>query len=330
MSGAVGVIGAGAWGTALATAAARAGRPVVLWGRDPATVATINADHENRTRLPGIALDKAIGATTDLAEACRADMIILGVPAQSVRSVSAAMAAHLRAGTPVLIAAKGFERETGALMSDVLAETLPQAVAAVLSGPSFASDVANGLPTAVTLAAAAEDTARALVDAIGHPAFRPYRSTDLIGVQAGGALKNVLAIACGVVVGKALGASAQAALVARGFAELTRFGQAIGGRPETLAGLSGLGDLVLTATSPQSRNYSFGVALGRGEAVAGMLDPGRPVTEGAWTAAAVVDRSRTLGVEMPICEAVAAVVAGEIDVDRAIEGLLARPFRSED
>lgn len=329
----IGVVGGGAWGTALATAAARAGRDVVIWANDPKTVDDINRHHENRMRLPGVTLDPRITATRVLAEACAADAIILAVPAQSVRAVSADMGALpldvLPEGRAVVIAAKGLERASGLFMTDVLAETLPRASVAILSGPSFADDVAHGLPTAVTLACADEATGAALVTAIGHSAFRPYRSSDLVGVQVGGALKNVLAIACGVVVGKALGASAQAALVARSFAELTRFGQALGARSETLAGLSGLGDLVLTATSAQSRNYSFGVALGRGDSVEELLGPRQPVTEGVWTAAAVVGRSRELGVEMPICEAVAAVVAGEIGVDAAIEGLLARPFRAE-
>ncbi|MFC3131512.1 NAD(P)H-dependent glycerol-3-phosphate dehydrogenase, partial [Microbaculum marinum] len=309
---------------------ARAGREVLIWGRDARTVDDINRHHENRLRLPGIALDDAIAATRSLDRVCAMDAIILAVPAQSVRGTAADMAEALPEGRPVVVAAKGFERGSGAFMSDVVAEVLPQAVVGILSGPSFAEDVAHGLPTAVTLACADDDLCSALVEAIGHNTFRPYRSGDLIGVQVGGAVKNVLAIACGVVVGKALGASAQAALVARSFAELTRLGRALGARPETLAGLSGLGDLVLTATSAQSRNYSFGVALGRGESVDELLGPRRPVTEGVWTAAAVVGRARALGIEMPICEAVAAVVAGRLPVDAAIEGLLSRPFRSEE
>ncbi len=326
----VGVVGAGAWGTALASVAARAGRAVSIWARDARTVDDINRHHENRLRLPGIALDEKIVATRALEEACAADATILAVPAQAVRAVAQEMARLLPAGRPVVIAAKGIERGTEAFMSDVLAETLPQAVPAVLSGPSFADDVAHGLPTAVTLACADGETGAALVDALGYAAFRPYRSGDLIGVQVGGSVKNVLAIACGVVNGKALGASAHAALVARGFAELTRFGRALGAKPETLSGLSGLGDLVLTATSAQSRNYSFGISLGRGDAVATILDGRKAVTEGVWTAPAVVDRAARLNVEMPICTAVAAVVAGRASVDRAIEALLARPFREED
>lgn len=326
----IGVVGGGAWGTALATVAARAGRDVLVWARDEATVDSINTHHENRVRLPGQRLDRTIVATRVLAEACARDAVILAVPAQAVRQIATEMAVVLPADRPVVVAAKGLERDSGALLTEVLAETLPQAVAAVLSGPSFAYDVARGLPTAVTLACADEAVGDQLVNAIGYSAFRPYRSSDVVGVQIGGAVKNVLAIACGVVVGRSLGASAQAALVARGFAELVRFGRSLGARPETLTGLTGLGDLVLTATSVQSRNYSFGAALGRGASVGELLGPEQPVVEGAWTAAAVVGRSRELGIEMPICEAVDAVTAGKLDIDRAIEGLLSRPFRAED
>lgn len=325
----VGVIGAGAWGTALAQAAALAGRTVVVWARDDRTVAAINTRHENPRRLPGVALEAGIRATADMAEACRADAVVLAAPAQTLRDVARGMTAHLRPATPVVIAAKGIERSTGAFMVDVLSEALPEAVPAVLSGPSFAADVARGLPTAVTLAAADEALAAGLVMALGHAAFRPYSSSDLTGVQIGGAVKNVLAIACGIVVGRALGASAQAALIARGFAEMSRFGHALGARPETLAGLSGLGDLVLTATNAQSRNFSFGLALGRGDGTGALLAEGAAVTEGVWTAPAVVARAGSLGVEMPICAAVAAVVAGRLALDAAIDGLLSRPFRAE-
>jgi glycerol-3-phosphate dehydrogenase (NAD(P)+) len=327
--GTVGIIGAGAWGTALAQTAALAGRSVVLWARDERTAWAINARHENPRRLPGVVLQPGIRATTDIAEACHADALVLAVPAQALRNVAAGLTAHLGAAMPVVIAAKGIERTSGAFLVDVLAEVLPAAVPAVLSGPSFAADVARGLPTAVTLAAADAGLAAALVSALGHAAFRPYSSTDLTGVQIGGAVKNVLAIACGIVVGRALGASAQAALIARGFAEMSRFGHALGARPETLAGLSGLGDLVLTATNAQSRNFSFGLALGRGDDTEALLTDGAAVTEGVWTAPAVVARAAGLGVEMPICAAVAAVVTGRIGLDDAIEGLMSRPLRPE-
>ncbi len=326
----IAVLGAGAWGTALAMTALRAGRDVTLWARDAALLAEIDAHHENRRRLPGIALDPALQTTPDLADAAAADAVVLAVPAQTVRQVAGDLAPHLRPGTPVVIAAKGFERETGRLMSEVVAEAAPAARPAVLSGPSFAADVANGLPTAVTLAAAGHDLAKELVAALGHAAFRPYSSTDLVGVQVGGAVKNVLAIACGAAKGRRLGASAAAALISRSLAELRRLGQAMGARPETMMGLSGLGDLVLTATSEQSRNMSFGLALGRGGTVEAAMEASTAVTEGVHTAPAVVAMARRHGVEMPVSEAVATVLAGELDVARAVEALLARPFRDEE
>ncbi len=325
----IGVVGGGAWGTALAAAALRAGRDTILWARDAATVADIADRHENLRRLPGIALDPALRATADLAEAARADAIVVAVPAQSVRRTVRALAPLVVPGTPLVLAAKGFERETGLFLSDVAAQEAPEAAVAILSGPSFAANVARGLPTAVTLAAGDEAAGRALVEALGHTTFRPYRTTDVAGTQVGGAVKNVLAIACGTVEGRSLGASALAALVARGFAELSRFGQALGARAETLAGLSGLGDLVLTATNAQSRNFSFGIELGRGGGVEAILGGRSAVTEGVWTASAVVARADALGIEMPISQAVADVVAGQLDVDAAIEGLLSRPFREE-
>jgi glycerol-3-phosphate dehydrogenase (NAD(P)+) len=321
----VGVVGAGAWGTALALAARRAGRDVVLYGRDAATVAAVAGRRENPRHLPGIRLDPPIAATEDMAEAVRSDAVILAVPAQATAAVAAALAPLLAAGTPVVLAAKGFDRATGRLLSDVLAAAAPAAVPAVLSGPSFAADVARGLPTAVTVAAADGALADALAAALAGPAFRPYASTDLVGVQVGGALKNVLAIACGIVVGRGLGASAQAALTARAFAELSRLVAAMGGRAETPTGLSGLGDLVLTATSRQSRNFSYGIALGEGRAPAA----DGPLVEGAATASVAVTLARAHGVELPIVEAVAAVIEGRLSIDVAIEGLLARPLRRE-
>lgn len=326
----VSVLGAGAWGTALAASTLRAGREVTLWARDADALSDIARHHENRRRLPGIPLDPALRTTPDLAEAAAADLIVLAVPAQTVRQVAGDLAPHLRDGTPVVIAAKGFERETGALMTDIVAECAPAARPAVLSGPSFAVDVARDLPTAITLAAPDGPLAKALVAALGHATFRPYSSTDPIGVQVGGAVKNVLAIACGAAKGRGLGASASAALIARSLAELRRFAQALGARPETMMGLSGLGDLVLTATSEQSRNMSFGLALGKGGTLQAALAGRTAVTEGVYTAPAVVAMARRHGVEMPVCEAVAAVLAGALDVSRAVEALLARPFRDEE
>ncbi len=321
----IGVIGAGAWGTALALTACRAGRGTLLWARDVAAVAEINSRHENLRHLPGIALGGALKATGSLAEAVRADALIVAVPAQEVRRVLTSLAADIRDGQPVIIAAKGLERGTGKRLSEILATVLPDAIPAVLSGPSFAVDVARGLPTAVTIAAADEALALDLCRALGSQSFRPYAETDVTGVELGGALKNVLAIAAGIVAGRGLGASASAAIIARGFAELRRIGEALGARPETLMGLSGLGDLVLTCSSTQSRNYSFGLQLGSG----GGRDPGVTVVEGIATASTARDLARSLGIPMPITEAVAGVVDGALSVGEAIESLMSRPLRRE-
>jgi glycerol-3-phosphate dehydrogenase (NAD(P)+) len=325
----IGVIGGGAWGTALAQVCARAGRDVILWAREPEVVASINAAHENATFLKGVPLEASIRATGDLADLAAADLILAVPPAQHMRATLSAFAAHARDGLPILLCSKGIEQGSLKLMTEVLAETVPQAQAAVLSGPSFAGEVARGLPTAVTLACPETGCAEDLAEAIATPTFRPYFATDMIGAEAGGAVKNVLAIACGIVEGRGLGRSAHAALITRGFSELTRLAVALGGEAETVAGLCGLGDLVLTCSSPQSRNMSVGLALGGGqtleEALAGKLS----VAEGVASAPAVRELARTLGVETPICEAVAAILAGEVGVDDAIRGLLSRPLREE-
>jgi len=325
----IGIVGAGAWGTALATVARRAGRNVTLWAYEPEVADSINTQHENTVYLPGIALDPGISATSDHAAMAEADALLFVCPAQTMRAVTSSMATQVRDATPAVICAKGIEQGTGKLMTQVISETLPQATGAVLSGPSFAADVARGLPTAVTLACADDAIGEQLLAALGIPAFRPYLANDLIGAEIGGSVKNVLAIACGIVEGKALGASAAAALTARGFAELTRLGVALGARAETLAGLSGLGDLILTCGSTQSRNMSLGVALGQGQTLDDILGSRVSVAEGVATAPAVVGVARAHGVEMPICEAVAAVVSGEMAVDDAIAALLSRPFRRE-
>lgn len=325
----IGVIGGGAWGTALAQTARLAGADVVLWAREADVVSEINGQHSNSPFLPGVALDPGLRATTDMAAVAATDTILMVSPAQHVRASATALARHLKAGTPVVICAKGLEQATGKLMGTVLAEALPAATPAVLSGPSFAADVARGLPAALTLATAQEDLGKVLAEAIGYRNFRLYWSSDVVGAQLGGALKNVLAIAAGIVDGKGLGASAHAALVTRGFAEMRRFGAALGARPETLVGLSGLGDLLLTCGSPQSRNMSLGRALGQGRALADVLGARRSVAEGVYTAAAVVKLAREKGVEMPIAAAVDAIVDGRIAVDAAIDALLSRPFRSE-
>ncbi|MHA1157846.1 MAG: NAD(P)H-dependent glycerol-3-phosphate dehydrogenase [Alphaproteobacteria bacterium] len=320
----IGVMGGGAWGTALALAAARAGRRVVLWARDENTVAAINERHENTSRLPGTVLPAAIRATPDMAAMADVDALLLVVPAQTVRAVAAAVADQLAVGLPVVVCAKGLERASGHRLTQVVAEAAPRTRVAVLSGPSFAVDVAQGLPTAVTIAAADAGLAEELCRAMAGPAFRPYAETDMTGVEIGGAVKNVLAIAAGIVAGRGLGASAQAALIARGFAELRRLGAATGALGDTLMGLSGLGDLVLTCTSGQSRNFAHGERLGRGER--GQKDV---LVEGVATARAALDLADQAGVETPIIAAVAAIVDNRLSIDAAIESLLARPLRRE-
>ncbi len=325
----IGVVGGGAWGTALALTARRAGRDVMLWAREAAVVDSVNADHVNADFLPGVPLDPAIRATSDHAEIARADAVLLVPPAQHLRAACRALAPHWRPGVPAVICAKGIELSTCALMADAVAAELPGAVVAVLSGPTFAIEVAKGLPTAITLACTDAGLGQKLVEALGTASFRPYLSDDLVGAQMGGAVKNVLAIACGIVEGRGLGDNARAALITRGLAELTRLAMAKGGRPETTMGLSGLGDLILTASSTQSRNYSLGFALGEGRALADILAERRSVTEGVTTAGAVMDMAARIGVEMPICAGVDAVINKGVSLDEAIRALLSRPFRSE-
>tara|TARA_R110002110_G_scaffold4877_4_gene24667 strand:+ start:7233 stop:8234 length:1002 start_codon:yes stop_codon:yes gene_type:complete len=325
----IAVIGAGAWGTALAQVAATAGCEVTLWAREAEVIEAVNGAHENRTFLPGIALDPQIRATADLTQAAAADAVLMVTPAQHMRGVLETLAPHIAPAKPVVLCAKGVEQSTNRLLTEVLAEALPQACPAVLSGPSFAAEVARGLPTAVTLACADEKVAHALTHAIGLPAFRPYYSPDLVGAELGGAVKNVLAIACGIGEGRKLGDSARAALTTRGFAELTRLGLAMGARLETLTGLSGLGDLILTCNSMKSRNMSLGVALGQGKTLREIMGARNSVSEGVHSATAVVALARRYDVEMPIAEAVATVVTGNGTVDEAITSLLSRPFRAE-
>jgi glycerol-3-phosphate dehydrogenase (NAD(P)+) len=306
----IGVIGAGAWGTALAQSAAQAGRSVKIWAYEPEVVEAINTAHENTVFLPGAPLNPAITASSDPSDLSDCDAFLMVAPAQHARGILKRFAPHIAQGAPVLLCAKGFERESLALMTDVLRETVPHAIPAVLSGPSFAIDVAQGLPTAVTLACEDRDTGEALMEAVGSQTFRPYWSGDLVGAEVGGSVKNVLAIAAGIVEGRGLGKSAHAALIARGFAEMTRLGLALGAKRETLTGLCGLGDLVLTCSSPQSRNMSCGLALGQGQTLESVLGARKAVTEGVATAPAVVALAKTQGVDMPICAAVDAVLAG--------------------
>ncbi len=325
----LGVIGGGAWGTALAQTCARPERKVLLWAREAEVVQSINVNHQNQMFLPGIDLSPSIEASSDLAALSACDLVLAVPPAQHLRATLTQFAAIARPGCVFVLCAKGIEQGSLKLMTEVAAEVAPSHPLAVLSGPSFAAEVARGLPTAITLACADLDLGRALADHLANPSFRPYLSHDLIGAEAGGAVKNVLAIACGVVEGRALGRSAHAAVLTRGFAEMTRLAVALGAEAETLAGLCGLGDLVLTCSSPQSRNMSVGLALGRGQSLNEALSGKLSVAEGVASAPAVRALAAKLGVETPICEAVAGVLAGETDLDTAIAALLSRPLRTE-
>jgi glycerol-3-phosphate dehydrogenase (NAD(P)+) len=316
----IGIIGGGAWGTALALVAARAGRNAVLYAREPATVAAINQQRATPSHMGAQANVSATGA---IADACATDMVIVAVPAQEFRAATTEAAPFIAASIPVVIAAKGIEQSTGRRLSEVLSEVAPAVEVAVLSGPSFAADVAKGLPTAVTLATARMEIALELCRALSGPTFRPYAETDVIGVELGGALKNVLAIAAGIVAGRGLGASAGAAVVARGFAEIRRFAEAEGAKSETLMGLSGLGDVVLTCVTPQSRNFSVGLALGAGRPIPNLL------AEGVATAEIAHRLAEQRGISMPITSAVAAVLGGVLTVDEVVEQLMSRPIRQE-
>ncbi len=319
----VAVIGAGAWGTALACVAARAGRDVILYARNAENAAQMKLAHAN-PRLPGVPLDQRIEITNRIAAAASAHIVLIATPAQNMREAALALAPYLKKATPVIATAKGIERGTHKFMTEVIAEAAPEATPAILSGPSFADDVARGLPTAVTLAAKDEALASTLVQALGSSTFRPYHTSDIRGVEIGGAAKNVLAIAAGIVEGRKLGASALAALTTRGFSELSRLGRACGARAETMAGLSGLGDLILSCSSPQSRNFALGIALGRGE------QPARDkLAEGAFTAPVLIELAASQNIDMPVSNAVAAILAGRATIDAAIEGLLTRPFKAE-
>ena len=325
----VGIIGAGAWGTALAIVARRAGRDVLIWAHEHETIPAINERHCNEVFLPGVTLDPSIEATDRLSEAATCDIVLMVTPAQHFRAIARDLQPFVREGQPLVICSKGIEQATGKLMSQIAGEELPAMAISVLSGPSFANEVAAGLPAAVTMSTAEEELGRALSHALSHPPFRCYWSSDPTGAEIGGAVKNVYAIAAGIVVGKALGASAQAGLVTRSFAEMARFAVALGAKLETLIGLSGLGDLVLTCGNPQSRNMSLGIALGEGKSLKAALAGRLTVAEGVATAAAMVEVAGARGIELPIAEAVHAVLTGRTTVDAAIEALLARPLRSE-
>jgi glycerol-3-phosphate dehydrogenase (NAD(P)+) len=324
------VVGAGAWGTALALVATRAGRQAILWAREREVVDAIIQKRENAAFLPGIVLEPRFAVTGEIRAATEeVEAVILAVPAQFLRAMLAEIARYVPPGAVLVLAAKGIERATGALLSEAIAEALPKHPLAILSGPSFAAEVARGLPTAVTVAAREIETADLVAQALSGPAFRPYHSDDPAGVEIGGAVKNVIAIACGVVVGRGLGENARAALLTRGLAEMTRLGVAKGAKAETFMGLSGLGDLALTCGSPQSRNMSLGVALGQGKPLAEILAARRSVAEGVATAPAVLALAKTLGVEMPISAAVDAVLHQGADIGETIQALLARPLKAE-
>jgi glycerol-3-phosphate dehydrogenase (NAD(P)+) len=334
----IAVIGAGAWGTALAATAAAAGRDVTLWAREPEVADSINGAHRNEAFLPGIDLPETVAATTDVAQAVAgADAVLMVVPSQFLRPVCAALARVLPRGVPVCVCAKGIERGSGLLMTDIVAELLPENPVAALSGPSFASEVARGQPTAVTIASAdaaadgerPDTLAARLAQALGTPAFRPYVSGDVTGVEIGGAAKNVIAIACGIAAGLGFGSNTRALLITRGLEEMKRLAEALGGDRETLSGLSGMGDLTLTCSSEQSRNMSFGLALGRGAAAAEVLARSQAVVEGVENALTVTELARRHGVEMPICEAVRAVVHDRVPLAEAMAALMHRPLRAE-
>ena len=325
----IAVAGAGRWGTALALVAARAGRAVTLWARRPELAASIGRDRENAAYLPGVALPETIQVTADPAALGAAQAVLLALPAQALRTSGAALAGDIGSDRPLVICAKGIERESGRLLSEVLAESLPGHPVAALSGPNFAGEIARGLPAGTTVACPDPALGDALVAALGSARFRPYRSTDLTGVLLGGAMKNVIAIACGIVAGRRLGENARAGLITRGLAEIVRLGAALGARPETFMGLSGLGDLTLTCTTPQSRNYAFGLALGEGRGIAAALAGSAGVVEGHASAPALVAMAARAGVELPIATAVESILERGSDIDREIEALMARPFRAE-
>jgi len=329
----LGVIGAGAWGTALGNLAAGASHEVMLWAREPEVVETINREHANPLFLPGIALSPALRASNDLAAAASAEALLVVVPTQHLRAVVAQLAPHVPPEAAVLNCAKGIEAATGNLPHEILVALLPPVAAAgrlgALSGPTFAGEMARGLPTAVTLAMRDQATGQRLVDALGRATFRPYLGGDPVGAEIGGAVKNVLAVACGIVMGRRLGDNARAALITRGLAEMLRLGRAKDAMPETLMGLSGLGDLVLTCTGTQSRNLSLGMALGEGRALADILAERRSVAEGVHSAGPLAALAARLGLEMPIAEAVDRIVNQGAAIDDVVRGLLARPFRPE-
>lgn len=325
----IGIIGAGAWGTALAQALSNEDRRVVLWAREPEVVEAINEAHENTTFLPGVPLKPEIQATASLTRAADSDCILVVTPAQYVRTTLQSLKADLSDGKPVVICAKGIEIETGALMSQVAQEEVPFATCAIMTGPTFAREIAQGLPSAVTLAAEDKETGEKLIEGLSSRTLRAYVSDDVLGAQIGGAIKNVVAIACGVLYGLNMGESARAALVTRGLAEMARLASAMGAKRETLMGMCGIGDLMLTSSSMQSRNFSLGVALGQGKTLEDILKERNSVTEGVYTAKALMTMARNHAVDMPISAAVHACLDEGKDINEAIDQMLDRPLRPE-
>ncbi|WP_321395537.1 NAD(P)H-dependent glycerol-3-phosphate dehydrogenase [Emcibacter sp.] len=328
--GKIAVVGAGAWGTALAITAARSGHDVILWAREPEVVATVNQDRVNSLFLPDVKMPSNITAVNSYEQLGTPDFLLMVAPAQFVRHVAGDLRNHLKESVPVVLCSKGIEQSTGKLMSDVMAEMMPKNPLAVLSGPSFAGEAARGLPTAVTIASKYQKLAHSLAEAIGQPTFRPYLSRDVIGAEIGGAVKNVFAIACGVVAGKNLGENARAALITRSLAEMVRFGESRGADPETMVGLSGLGDLMLTCSSPQSRNMSLGMALGQGKDISEVMDNRKTVAEGYHTSEILHRIASEEKIDMPIARAVYDLLHGDKNVDEVIAELLSRPISKEE
>lgn len=325
----IGVLGAGAWGTALAAAAVQAGRTTTLWAREPEVVEAVNTSHENTVFLKDIALDPALRATDELSDLSESDAVLLVTPAQHLRSMAKDLVEHLKPGTPLVVCSKGIEVTTGMLLSDALKEAVPGFPVAILSGPTFASEVARGLPCAVTLAAEDEAIGAGLTQALGLPTFRPYQSRDIIGAQIGGAVKNVLAIATGIAEGLGTGENARAAVITRGLAEMMRFGLLFGAQRETLMGLSGLGDLILTCSSTQSRNMSLGKAVGEGKTLQEIMEERNSVAEGAHTVDIVYAIAEEKGLDMPITKSVYRILKQGENASAVMDQLLNRPFTEE-
>jgi glycerol-3-phosphate dehydrogenase (NAD(P)+) len=325
----IGILGAGAWGTALAQVCALANNHVLIWAHEKEVVDEINSQNSNSLFLPNITLNREIKSTNSLEDLAKCDAILAVIPAQFMRKSLVSLGKHIAPKTPIILCSKGIEQQSLEMMTQVLHQSIPQAICGVLSGPSFAKDVAIGLPTAVTLACEDKEVGEKLLTLIGIPTFRPYLSEDLIGAEIGGAVKNVLAIACGMAEGRGLGESARAALITRGFAEMVRLGVKMGANANSLNGLCGLGDLVLTCSSKSSRNFSLGFALGQGQSFEQALSGKLSVAEGAATAPALMQLANKFEVEMPICQAVATILSGQIAVSDAINSLLSRPFKGE-